>query len=102
MHASGFERALMRVLEVACAESVDQHANPHAPSCRACQCRGDAAPGVVVVEDVGFEEDFAVRAVDRLFQRREVLHAADQQLDVVARQQTGHRAGRTRRAVSAA
>ena len=87
--------------EVAPAEAVDHHPDRHPPLCRAHERISDAAAGEVIVEDVALQEDLVGGAVDRRFQRREVLLAVLQQRDRVAGQELHQDTG-SRSAVSAA
>ncbi len=54
------------------------------------QCGGDAAPGRIVLEDVGLEIDLLARGIDCSLERRKIFPAADQKLHVVAGAQLGH------------
>lgn len=82
------------------AEAVDHEVDLDAAPCRTHQCRGDAAAGLVVAVDVGFQVDVLARPVAGGFQRREIFGAVFQQGDAVAGEVALHSGSRV--AVSAA
>lgn len=69
---------------VLAAETIDQHAHGDTALGRARERCRDSLPGLVITENVGLEVDFTLRHVDGLLQRRKVVRAIAQQLQLVA------------------
>ena len=85
-HAQVFdlERGQVDVDEFAAAKAIDQQMHGNAARCRAAQCVDDAPADVVEFENVGFEEDLALRPLDGGFECRKKLGAVFQQRDRVS------------------
>jgi hypothetical protein len=91
LHTRGEQCRLQAVGELPGAEAVDQHADRDAPSSSACQRRSDRLAGRIVLENVAFEVNIVLCAVDRPDQLRKVLGAAVQQGQAIAGQElSGH------------
>jgi hypothetical protein len=91
LYASGEQGRLQRLGELPSAEAVDQHTHRDTPSSSACQRRGDRLTGRIVLENVAFEVNVVLRAVDRPDQFRKVLGSAVQQGQAIAGQEvSGH------------
>ena len=94
-HAARDQRRLERARQVVPrAPAVDHHAHRDTARGRPRERRRDDPPRVVIGKDVCLEPDLVLGAVDRADEHREVLAAAAQERDAVARNEPGHRGRR--------